>query len=362
MTEVKVALENGKVFYGKSFGATGQCCAELVFNTSMTGYQEIMTDPSYAGQAVLMTYPLIGNCGINSQDCESDNFFLRALLVKEFSPVASCWRSESPLEDYMRAHDILGVQGIDTRALTKLIRIEGAIKIAVSTDDTGEKALVEKARLAPGLSDKDLVKKVTCKKPYIYNRDGRYKIAVLDYGVKKSILERFKHKGCAIKVFSADSSKDEILSYKPDGLVFSNGPGDPAVVVYAIKTARQLIGRLPVLGICLGHQIIALALGAKTYKLKFGHHGGNHPVKELRTGRCYITSQNHGFCVDPASLHRTDVEITHINLNDNTPEGLYSKKLCFLTMQFHPEAGPGPNDAIGLFDNFIDMMKGTFNA
>jgi carbamoyl-phosphate synthase small subunit len=356
-----LALEDGSIFYGEGFGASGQRSGEIVFNTSMTGYQEIITDPSYAGQMVVMTYPLIGNYGVNKEDTESREAFLEAFLIKELSPVKSSWRSEQSLEDYMKENNIVGVQGLDTRALTKRIRIQGAMGAVVSTDDTDEKRLVEIAKLLPGLSGMDIVKDVTCKEHYTYSETGQYRVAVLDCGVKNNILRHLKNNNCAVKVFSANTSVKELLSYRPHGLLLSNGPGDPAVVHYVIDIVKEMIGKLPIFGICLGHQIMALATGARTYKLKFGHHGANHPVKELATGRCYITSQNHGFCVDMDSLDKTDIEFTHINLNDNTLEGMYNHRLCFLTVQFHPEAGPGPNDAIGLFSRFRSMME-AFHA
>lgn len=359
--KVILALENGDVFYGEGFGASGERSGEIVFNTSMTGYQEIITDPSYAGQMVLMTYPLIGNYGVNKEDLESRKAFLEAFLIKELSPVHSSWRAEQPLEEYMKDNNILGVQGLDTRALTKRIRTQGALRAFVSTECLDEKILVEKARSLPCLSGRDLVKDVTCEEPYIYAGKGRFKVAVLDFGVKSSILRHLKDNDCAVKVFPADAETKDILSYKPHGLLLSNGPGDPSAVHYAINTVKGLIGKLPIFGICLGHQIMALAMGANTFKLKFGHHGANHPVKDIKTGRCYITSQNHGFCVDMNTLDKTNTEFTHINLNDNTLEGIYNPKLCFLAVQFHPEAGPGPNDATWLFSRFTSMME-AFHA
>jgi carbamoyl-phosphate synthase small subunit len=356
-----LALEDGSIFCGENFGASGERSGEIVFNTSMTGYQEIITDPSYAGQMVLMTYPLIGNYGVNKEDSESRKAFLEAFLIKELSPVHSNWRAGQSLEDYMKDNDILGVQGLDTRALTKRIRIKGAMRAVVSTYNAAEKELVEKARSLPGLLGRDIVKDVTCKEPYVYHHDGAYRVAVLDCGVKTNILMHLNKNNCAVKVFPAHTSPAEILSYNPHGLLISNGPGDPAALHYVIDTVKKLLGKLPIFGICLGHQILALATGAKSYKLKFGHHGANHPVKELKNGRCYITSQNHGFCVDMDSLDKADMEFTHINLNDNTLEGIYSTRHCFFSVQFHPEAGPGPNDAICLFSRFRSMME-AFHA
>jgi carbamoyl-phosphate synthase small subunit len=356
-----LALEDGSIFYGENFGASGERSGEIVFNTSMTGYQEIITDPSYAGQIVLMTYPLIGNYGVNKEDSESRKAFLEAFLIKELSPTHSSWRAEQSLEEYMKDNNILGVQGLDTRALTKRIRTQGALRALVSTECLDEKMLVEKARSLPCLSGRDLVRDVTCEEPYIYTGKGKFKVAVLDFGVKSSILRHLADNDCAIKVFPADTETKNILLYKPHGLLLSNGPGDPSAVHYAINTVKELIGKLPIFGICLGHQVAALAMGAKTYKLKFGHHGANHPVKDIKTGRCYITSQNHGFCVDMNTLDKTNTEFTHINLNDNTLEGIYSARNCFLAVQFHPEAGPGPNDATWLFSRFTSMME-AFHA
>jgi carbamoyl-phosphate synthase small subunit len=352
-----LALENGSIFYGDNFGASGERAGEILFNTGMTGYQEIMTDPSYAGQMVVMTYPLIGNYGVNKNDIESNSISLEALLVRELSPVASNWSSRENLNDYMKNNNVFGIQGLDTRALAKQIRVYGAMKAIVSTVDLDEKRLVEKARLLPGLVNADLVKTVSCKEPYQYSDAGRYRVAVLDCGVKYNILRNLESNNCSVRVFPARTDQADIFHYKPHGLLVSNGPGDPSAVDYVIDTVKQMLGRLPIMGICLGHQIISLAIGAKTYKLKFGHHGSNHPVRDLRTGRCYITSQNHGFCVEMDSINDRYAEPTHINLNDNTLEGIINNKLCFFAVQFHPEAGPGPNDAAGVFADFTKMME-----
>jgi carbamoyl-phosphate synthase small subunit len=352
-----LALEDGKIFRGKSFGASGERYGEIVFNTSMTGYQEILTDPSYKGQIVAMTYPLIGNYGVNREDVESRQPFLEGFVVKECSKIASNWRSNQALNDYLNENKILGIEGIDTRALTLHIREVGAMKAVLSTVDLDEKRLVKKVRNSAGLVGIDLVQDVTIDKKYFWSHEGGLKVAVLDCGAKYNILRNLATRGCQVLVLPAHTSYEEILSYKPDGVLLSNGPGDPAAVTCVIETTRRLIGQLPIFGICLGHQMLGLALGGKTYKLKFGHHGANHPVKDLRTGRVYITAQNHGFCVDIDSLKKKDVEITHINLNDQTLEGMRHRKLPLFSVQFHPEASPGPHEAEYLFDHFIKLMK-----
>ncbi|MBI4706633.1 MAG: glutamine-hydrolyzing carbamoyl-phosphate synthase small subunit [Candidatus Omnitrophica bacterium] len=353
-----LALENGKVFKGKSFGASGERCGEVVFNTSMTGYQEILTDPSYKGQIVAMTYPLIGNYGINTEDVESRKIFLEGFVVKEYSKIASSWRSEKSLGDYLKENNILGVEGIDTRKLTLEIREAGAMKAVLSTLDMDEKSLVEKARKSSGLVGIDLVKEVSIDKKYVRSgQKDKFKVVVLDCGVKYNTLREFAKRHCQVVVVPSDTSSEEIIKLKPDGIMLSNGPGDPAAVSYVIETTRKLIGKVPIFGICLGQQMLGLAMGGKTYKLKFGHHGVNHPVKDIRTGKVYITVQNHGFCVDIDSLNKKDIEITHINLNDNTLEGMRHKRLPVFSVQFHPEAGAGPHDAEYLFDEFIEMMK-----
>jgi len=355
--KAKIALEDGRVFQGYSFGAQGERCGEVVFNTSMAGYQEILTDPSYKGQLVAMTYPLIGNYGVNFGDVESKRIFLEAFIVKECSRIASNWRSQNSLQDYLRQHNVLGVEGVDTRALTRHIRLQGAMKAVISTEDLDDKSLVAKAKASPGLINRDLVKEVTSDKYWYSDKGGRYRIVVIDCGVKFNILRELVAQKCEVIVVPAKTKPEEILSLRPDGILISNGPGDPAAVLYVIEAVKQLLGKKPLFGICLGHQILGLALGAKTYKLKFGHHGGNHPVKDLRTGKVYITSQNHGFCVDIDSLDKSDIEITHINLNDNTIEGLRHKKMPLFCVQFHPEAAPGPREASYLFKEFIEMME-----
>ncbi len=353
-----LALEDGKIFRGHSFGAQGECYGEVVFNTSMTGYQEILTDPSYKGQIVAMTYPLIGNYGVNRDDTESRKLFLEGFVVKEYSKIASNWRSQEDVGDYLKKNDILGVEGIDTRALTLHIRLAGAMKAVLSTIDLDEKSLVRKAKNSSGLVGIDLVKEVSVRKQYTWDKTKhKFKVVVLDCGVKYNILRSLLKRNCQAVVVPARTSYDEIMKFKPDGVLLSNGPGDPAAVSYVVDTTRKLIGKIPVFGICLGHQMMGLALGAKTYKLKFGHHGANHPVKDLRTGKVYITSQNHGFCVNIDTLNKKEIELTHMNLNDNTLEGLKHKKFPAFSVQFHPEASPGPQESAYLFDEFIKMMK-----
>ncbi|MDD3345500.1 MAG: glutamine-hydrolyzing carbamoyl-phosphate synthase small subunit [Candidatus Omnitrophica bacterium] len=358
--EAFLVLEDGKVFKGRSFGAPGERTGEVVFNTSMCGYQEIITDPSYKGQIVAMTYPLMGNYGINRDDVESRRPFLEGFAVKEYSKIASNWSKEQSLGDYLRENGIPGIEGIDTRELTLHIREKGAMKAVLSTLDSDRASLLNKARGCCGLVGVDLVKDVSVEEKYKYpfGKSGRakYRVAVLDCGVKYNILRELASLGCEVTVFPADSTCGQILELKPDGVLLSNGPGDPAALEYVINTVSELVGKVPLFGICLGHQIIGLALGGNTYKLKFGHHGANHPVKELKTGKVSITSQNHGFCVDIKSLSGKDVELTHVNLNDNTAEGFRHKKLPVFSVQFHPEASPGPHDAKYLFADFVKMM------
>ena len=350
-------LEDGAVFGGFSFGASGTKFGEVVFNTSLTGYQEILTDTSYKGQIVTMTYPLIGNYGINPQDMESSRPFLEGFVVRECSIVRSNWRSDKDLSTYLKENGIVAIEGVDTRALTRHIRLKGAMKAAITTENINNKVLTQKVCVFEGLVGKDLVKAVTTHKPFVWNRNGKFKVAVLDCGVKFNILRELTKQGCRVIVFPAKTSAEEITSARPDGLLVSNGPGDPQGVPYVVKTIQRLIGKMPMFGICFGQQFLCLALGGRTYKLKFGHHGANHPVKDLRTGKVYITVQNHGFCVDINSLNKKDIEITHANLNDNTLEGIRHKKLPIFSVQFHPEASAGPHDAKYLFREFIDLMK-----
>lgn len=375
-----LALEDGKVFKGRSFTGHGETVGEVVFNTSMSGYQEILTDPSYCGQMVTMTYPLIGNYGINDDDVESDRIQVKALLVKEYQEYPSNWRSKRSLADYLKASHIPGVEGIDTRALTRHIRLAGAMKAALSTLDLDPDSLVEKARQSPDMIGRDLVKEVTCQEPLLW-QEGRpvnleggldqfqwpadrktWHVVAIDYGVKYNILRSLEKRGCTILIMPANVDYKTIESLEPHGLFLSNGPGDPAAVTYAVDMIRYQIGRRPIFGICLGHQLIGLALGGKTFKLKFGHRGGNQPVKDLATGKVKITSQNHGFCIDMESLKDPDIVLSHINLNDNTLEGLIHRKIPLFSVQYHPEASPGPHDATCLFDKFIQMMEEDYKC
>ena len=353
----KLVLEDGTVYPGYGFGAPGERFGEVVFNTSMMGYQEILTDPSYKGQIVTMTYPLIGNYGVNREDVESRKIFLEGFVIKELSRIASNFRSEQDLSGYLAENGIVGIEGIDTRALTRHIRLAGAMKGVISTEDLDDSSLTRKAKASPGLVGLDLVKEVASPEPYSWSEEGKYRVAVLDCGVKYNILRCLQEHGCRVFVLPARSTAEQILEKKPDGVLLSNGPGDPEGVPYVAETVKKLLGRLPIFGICLGQQILGLALGGKTYKLKFGHHGGNHPVKDVRSGRIMITAQNHGFCVDIDSLPAEKVEITHLNLNDQSLEGFRHKEIPAFSVQFHPEASPGPHDARYLFGEFIRMME-----
>lgn len=376
-----LALEDGKVFYGYGFGAVGETSGEVVFNTSMTGYQEILTDPSYTGQVVTMTYPLIGNYGVNKDDFESRKPFVEGFIVREASASYSNWRADGSLQELLAENGIVGIEGVDTRALTKHIRSAGAMRGVISTGGDSEAAVVEKARNVPSIVGLDLVKGVTTGEPYEWSNEnkGKYKVVAFDFGIKLNILRCLVNAGCDVKVVPATTTTDEVFAMKPDGIFLSNGPGDPSAVTYAVKTIRELLGKKPIFGICLGHQLLSLALGGQTYKLKFGHRGGNQPVKNLLSGKVEITSQNHGFAVDPKSLSveekpwqvgqtiplggwsgKSDfgkIEVTHINLNDGTVEGLRCLEVPAFSVQYHPEASPGPHDARYLFHHFIKMME-----
>jgi carbamoyl-phosphate synthase small subunit len=367
---VRLALEDGAVFTGRSFGATGKSEGEVVFNTSMTGYQEILTDPSYKGQIVTMTYPLIGNYGINTGDLESRVPHVSGFVVKELSPLYSNWRADRSLHEYLLASGVVGIEGIDTRALTRRLRITGAMRGVLTTEPSDDSALVERARRASRMAGADWVKAVkparksewredqgAWKLPRSVNRGDGLHVVALDCGAKSNILRHLAERGVRVTVLPPDTSSAEILKHNPDGLFVSNGPGDPAALDYAVQPLREAMGKVPIFGICLGHQLLARAVGATTFKLKFGHRGGNQPVKNLDTGRVEITSQNHGFAVDRESLESRGGVITHVNLNDGTVEGFRHRDLPVFSVQYHPEASPGPHDAAYLFDAFVEMMK-----
>jgi len=370
MKKAILALADGMVFEGESFGAEGETSGEIVFNTSMTGYQEILTDPSYKGQIVTMTYPQIGNYGVNNEDVESAKPFAEGFIVKEYLDIPSNWRSKKSLHQYLRENGIVGIQGIDTRALTKHLRDLGAQPGVITTRDMNPHSIVAKAKALPTMSGLDLVKDVTCKEPYHW-REGdwdlekgyamnpassKYKVVAYDYGIKRNILRLITSAGCDVTVVPATMPAEEVLAMNPDGIFLSNGPGDPEPVAYAIENIRKLLGRKPIFGICLGQQLFGLALGGRTYKLKFGHHGGNQPIMDLTTRKVEIAAENHGFAVDMDTV-KDYVVMTHINLNDKTCEGIQHKTLPAFTVQYHPEASPGPHDSRYLFKRFIDMME-----
>lgn len=361
-----LVLEDGRVFQGISLGTAGEVLGEVCFNTSLTGYQEILTDPSYCGQMVTMTYPLIGNTGVNFEDVESRKPWLSGFIVKENSPIVSNHRAKGSLDEYLKKHNICGLQGIDTRSLVRHIRTVGALKGAISTVDFDLKRLVKKVKKFPGMAGKDLVKEVTCKEVYKFQegvfKKPLYHVVVVDCGVKKNILRQLVSLGCTVTVVPASTSASDILQQHPSGVLLSNGPGDPEPVTDVIQMARELMGKVALFGICLGHQILGLALGGKTYKMKFGHRGGNQPVMYLPTKKVEITSHNHGFSLDINSLKGKQIEVTHINLNDQTVEGFRHKKFPLCAVQYHPEAAPGPHDASYLFQDFINMMKGKRHA
>jgi carbamoyl-phosphate synthase small subunit len=374
-----LALEDGRLFNGRAAGAITRRGGEVVFNTSLTGYQEVFTDPSYAGQIVCLTYPHIGNVGANLEDEESSRPYIESLVVREFSQVSSNWRAAETAQLYLNRHKIPVIWDIDTRALVRHIRNVGALRGMVSTDGTPADQLVFEAKQLPGMSGQELASRVTCAKPYGWDTGSvdvavspwaeqmgesnaetetrKHRVVAYDYGIKQNILRLLVDHNCEVYVVPAQTSAEDVLAMEPDGVFLSNGPGDPEPIGYAVESIQKLIGRVPVFGICLGHQLCGLALGGKTFKLKFGHHGSNHPVKNLLTEQVEITAQNHGFCVDPESLPSSKVEITHINLNDNTNEGMRHKSLPLFSVQYHPEASPGPHDSHYLFTQFTDMMK-----
>jgi carbamoyl-phosphate synthase small subunit len=368
-----LALEDGKVFRGKGYGAKGECHGEVVFNTSITGYQEIFTDPSYCGQIVVLTNPEIGNYGTNDDDSESTRPYIEGLIVREFSRVSSNWRSQQVADEYLEQFKVPVLADIDSRALVRHLRDHGVMRGVISTLETDPEKLIAKARSIPKMDGTDLAKVVSTKHTYLWEKGDRshlpdevvgvkdvperFHVVAYDFGIKHNILKKLRGEGCKVTVVPAQTPAEDVLALKPSGVFLSNGPGDPEPCTYAVDNIRRLMGRLPIFGICLGHQLTGLALGGKTFKLKFGHHGGNHPVKQLQTGKIEITAHNHNFAVDPDSLPMSEVELTHVDLNDSTLEGLRHKNLPLFSVQYHPEASPGPHDSHYLFKDFVKMME-----
>ncbi|MBC8375730.1 MAG: glutamine-hydrolyzing carbamoyl-phosphate synthase small subunit [FCB group bacterium] len=351
-------LENGHHFKGFSLGAIGTSGGEVCFNTSMTGYQEILTDPSYCGQIITMTTPHIGNYGVNPEDMESNKIQASGFIVREASPIHSNYRATQSLEDYLSEAGVVGIQGIDTRSLTRILRDKGAMNGIISSDDLDLDSLKKKLKLVPAMTGQDLVQEVSCQESWTWSSQKTaysYRVVALDLGIKHNIIRQLAENDCEVIIVPATTSADEILALNPQGIFLSNGPGDPEPVDYAIETVKSLLDKKPIFGICLGHQILSLALGASTYKLKFGHRGGNHPVRNETSGKVEITSQNHGFAVEPSSLPE-HLEVTHVNLNDGTLEGVRCKNIPAFSVQYHPEASPGPHDSRYLFKEFITMM------
>jgi carbamoyl-phosphate synthase small subunit len=366
MTKAILVLEDGRTFNGASFGADGETFGEMVFNTSMSGYQEILTDPSYAGQIVCMTYPLIGNYGVNEADVESRRPWVEGFVVREASRITSNWRSTESLDDYLKRNSIVGIEHIDTRALVRHIRDKGAMRAGISTIEADPKVLLERILASPEMANRELASSVTTEASYTYEQESKiqnpkskiqYHIVAYDFGVKTNSLREFAKFGCRVTVVPAETSASDVMALKPDGIFLSNGPGDPASMKGVIEEIKKLAeSQTPIFGICLGHQLIGSAFGGETYKLKFGHRGGNQPIKDLTTGKIEIASHNHGFAVDRDSLP-ADVEITHVNLNDNTVAGLRHKTLPVFSVQYHPESAPGPHDSEYLFERFVELMK-----